>query len=226
MQLVAHQNALYCLHLNWSDEIETVKRWRVAAIVICLSAALWLKGDLIPLPRLPSTVAASPPVILWAWEEPEDLRSVDVRQLGVALLAERLFLGSDVRVLRRRQRILVPNRGVWAEAVVRIESVHGYVDTEILRAARVQEPLRAAALPNVRSLQVDFDATERQRLFYADWVKAHPTDPRDAELLGFAFRAMRNGCNLENSTGLRRQVFETLHTRYPPIGLGQTLSDI
>jgi hypothetical protein len=48
-----------------------------------------------------------------------------------------------------------------------------------------------------------------------DWVKAHPTDPRDPELLGFAFRAMRNGCNLENSTGLRRQVFQTLHAGYP-----------
>jgi hypothetical protein len=100
-------------------------------MVICLNAALWLKGDFIPRPRLPSTAAASPPVILWAWEEPEDLRSVDVHQVGVAFLAERLFLGSDVQVLRRRQRILVPN-GVWAEAVVRIESVHGYVDTESL----------------------------------------------------------------------------------------------
>jgi hypothetical protein len=167
MQLVAHQNALYCVHLNWCDEIETVKRWRVAAMVICLSAALWLKGDFIPRPRLLSTAAASPPVILWAWEEPEDLRGVDVHQVGVAFLAERLFLGSDVQVLRRRQRILVPD-GVWAEAVVRIESVHGYVDTETLRAATAHELLRAAALPNVRSLQVDFDATERQRLFYAD----------------------------------------------------------
>ena len=31
------------------------------------------------------------------------------------------------------------------------------------------------------------------------WVKAHSSDPRAAELLGFAFRAMRNGCNLERT---------------------------
>jgi hypothetical protein len=47
------------------------------------------------------------------------------------------------------------------------------------------------------------------------WVKTHPKDPRGAELLGFAFRAMRNGCNLEKSTGLRRDVFNTLHAKYP-----------
>jgi hypothetical protein len=46
------------------------------------------------------------------------------------------------------------------------------------------------------------------------WAKAHPRDPRGAELLGFAFRAMRNGCNLEKSYGLRREVFDTLHAQY------------
>jgi hypothetical protein len=47
------------------------------------------------------------------------------------------------------------------------------------------------------------------------WIKAHPTDPRNAEVLGFALRAMRNGCNLEKSYDLKRQVFTLLHTRYP-----------
>ena len=47
------------------------------------------------------------------------------------------------------------------------------------------------------------------------WVKAHPKDPRNSELLGFALRAMRNGCNLEKSYTLKREVFNLLHTRYP-----------
>jgi hypothetical protein len=46
------------------------------------------------------------------------------------------------------------------------------------------------------------------------WAKAHPGDPRGAELLGFAFRAMRNGCNLEQVAGLRHEVFNTLHAKY------------
>jgi hypothetical protein len=46
------------------------------------------------------------------------------------------------------------------------------------------------------------------------WVKTHPKDHRNSEVLGFAFRAMRNGCNLEKSTALKREVFTTLHTKY------------
>jgi hypothetical protein len=47
------------------------------------------------------------------------------------------------------------------------------------------------------------------------WVKAHPKDPRNSELLGFALRAMRNGCNLEKSFALKREIFKLLHSRYP-----------
>jgi hypothetical protein len=47
------------------------------------------------------------------------------------------------------------------------------------------------------------------------WVNAHPKDPRAPEVLGFAFRAMRNGCNLEKAYTLRRDVFALLHKNYP-----------
>jgi hypothetical protein len=56
------------------------------------------------------------------------------------------------------------------------------------------------------------------------WVKAHPKDPRAPELLGFAFRAMRNGCNLENSSPLRHEVFDALHTAYPNSEWGRRYS--
>ena len=46
------------------------------------------------------------------------------------------------------------------------------------------------------------------------WVRTHPDDSRNPEVLGFAFRAMRNGCNLEKSTTLRREVFNVLHKEY------------
>lgn len=58
------------------------------------------------------------------------------------------------------------------------------------------------------------DAPEYFGMRTLAWVKAHPSDSRGAELLGFAFRAMRNGCNLESSSGLRHEVFNMLHTRY------------
>jgi hypothetical protein len=46
------------------------------------------------------------------------------------------------------------------------------------------------------------------------WVRAHPKDERDPEVLGFAFRAMRNGCNLEKSYTLRQEVFDVLHSKF------------
>jgi hypothetical protein len=47
------------------------------------------------------------------------------------------------------------------------------------------------------------------------WVKANPNDPRAAQLLGFAFRALRNSCDLEDANPQRRQIFDLLHARYP-----------
>ena len=46
------------------------------------------------------------------------------------------------------------------------------------------------------------------------WARAHPHDTRNAQLLGLAFRAMRNGCNLEASTGARREIFDLLQRDY------------
>jgi hypothetical protein len=48
-----------------------------------------------------------------------------------------------------------------------------------------------------------------------DWVRNHPQDARNAEVLGFAFRAMRNGCNIEDLVPLRHDVFNLLHKDYP-----------
>jgi hypothetical protein len=147
-----------------------VSGWRVAAAVGCLGAALALKGDAGAGRRLPLRVGAAPTVMLWAWEEPEDLRLLDTRRAGVAFLADRVFLGQDVLVVPRRQSIHVPE-GIWAEAVVRIETRSGFKDTEKLRSETAQAVLRAAALEKIRGVQVDFDATASQRAFYADVLR-------------------------------------------------------
>jgi hypothetical protein len=76
------------------------------------------------------------------------------------------------------------------------------------------EMASAASAEEARILQVG-DAPAFFGRETLAWVKAHPADPRNAELLGFTFRAMRNGCNLEASTAARRQVYKLLRTRYP-----------
>jgi hypothetical protein len=118
----------------------------VAVVLMGLCAAVGLRGDARPdrVPTAPGHLAAAaPPMMIWAWEEPEDLRSVDVRRVGVAFLAERVFLGRDVKVAARRQRILAPD-GVYAVAVVRVEAVRGFVDSNSLRAETADAVLRAA----------------------------------------------------------------------------------
>jgi hypothetical protein len=58
-----------------------------------------------------------------------------------------------------------------------------------------------------------------------EWVRTHPGDARNAEVVGFAFRAMRNGCNLEKTGPLRREVFNVLHKNYPNSSWAKTYSE-
>ncbi len=43
------------------------------------------------------------------------------------------------------------------------------------------------------------------------WVKAHPHDPHNAQLLDFTARAMRNGCNLEQTYTLHKKIDALRH---------------
>ena len=148
-----------------------MKPWRLAMTISCLAAAFHLHGDsttprhlrlIKPLP--------GPPLILWAWEEPEDLRTLDPARAGVAFLAERIFLGASPQFIPRHQPIAVPDH-IDATAVVRIETHPGFRDSESLRALTTRELLRVAALPRTRAFQIDFDATKSQQPFYADVLR-------------------------------------------------------
>lgn len=116
------------------------------------------------------SAGAAPATILWAWEEHEDLRAIDLQRIGVAFLAERVFLGETVQVYPRRQSILVSDRA-YAVAVIRLEAASGFVDSDELRAETADAVLRAATLPAIRGIQVDFDAAASQRQFYADVLR-------------------------------------------------------
>ena len=47
------------------------------------------------------------------------------------------------------------------------------------------------------------------------WQRAYPNDPRAPELLGQAFRVVRNACRDKTSTDVEHQLFLTLHSKYP-----------
>jgi hypothetical protein len=47
------------------------------------------------------------------------------------------------------------------------------------------------------------------------WVKEHPVDPHDADMIGFAMRAVRNACRSKNTADLNHQLFDVLHRQFP-----------
>lgn len=108
-----------------------------------------------------------PPVILWAWERPEDLRFVDPRETGVAYLAKTITLRGDKVVMRPRLQPLQLAPGTKVVAVVRIETDRTEVPS--LSSSQLQQTVREIRNTAASSvLQLDFDATVSQRNFYRD----------------------------------------------------------
>jgi hypothetical protein len=119
---------------------------------------------LTPQPR--TFPAAMPATVLWAWEEPEDLTTLDPTRAGVAYLAESLTL-SDHVTRRPRFQPLRTAVGASVMAVVRIQASPTFYDSATLRTATVEALAKVATQPHVHAFQIDFDATESQRPFYS-----------------------------------------------------------
>lgn len=111
-----------------------------------------------------------PGKFLWAWERPEDLRFINPDQYGVAFLAQTINMESDhVTPQKRRQTLEVPP-GTYMIAVTRIEtrketSRRPKFDVSAISkiAFLVKNTLE---LPEVKAVQIDFDAVTSERQFY------------------------------------------------------------
>ncbi|GAB6139439.1 hypothetical protein JCM14076_01680 [Methylosoma difficile] len=113
-----------------------------------------------------------PPLILWAWERPEDLRFLDGKNIGVAFLAQTLQLNGDgiVRVPRRQPLKVSPSTPLMA--VTRIENA-GEQPAALSSAQRQQlvaTVLTTLALKNVTAVQIDYDAKVSERGFYRQFL--------------------------------------------------------
>ena len=111
-----------------------------------------------------------PPIVLWAWERPEDLQFIDTNRFGVAFLAQTLTLKGDDVMLARRHQPLKISPSTRLIAVTRIESqkITGQRPalsmTQRERVAKLV--LRTLELDQVSAIQVDFDAVSSERDFY------------------------------------------------------------
>jgi hypothetical protein len=112
-----------------------------------------------------------PPVMLWAWERPEDLSFVDPQTTGVAYLAKTITLHDDKVVVRPRLQPLQLAQGTRLVAVVRIESDRREVPS--LSASQVKQAAKeiSGLAHRVALVQIDFDATVSERNFYRELLQ-------------------------------------------------------
>jgi hypothetical protein len=111
-----------------------------------------------------------PKKILWAWERPEDLRFIDANEFGVAFLAQTIHLEKDSVIPDRRKQPLEILPGTYLIAVTRIETQHDTFRRPTFDPKMVSEVAKLIRgtldLPDVKALQVDFDAMASERSFY------------------------------------------------------------
>lgn len=111
-----------------------------------------------------------PPKILWAWERPEDLRFLDPKEFGVAFLAQTIFLEKDNVTPKQRRQPLEVSSETYMIAVTRIETNKDGTKRPTFSPEMAN---KAAALikntldlPDVKAVQIDFDAVVSERGFY------------------------------------------------------------
>jgi hypothetical protein len=104
--------------------------------------------------------------MLWAWETPEDLRGLDAGRSGVAYLARELLLGKGQEVRSRRQRLLLP-ANVFLMPVVRMETTPAFRWQDANLPSIAAQIAEVAKAPNIRAVQVDFDARASERPYYS-----------------------------------------------------------
>ena len=122
----------------------------------------------------PQLASAMPPRMLWAWERPEDLRFLDPNQFGVAFLAQTIYLEKEIVRPNRRKQPLELAPGAYLVAVTRIETQRDNFRRPVFdakMAAEVAKLIRGTLdRPEVKGVQVDFDAMASERNFYREMM--------------------------------------------------------
>ncbi len=140
---------------------------RSMLILALLLLTLPIRSELID-GRTPIAIRHIPRLVLWAWERPEDLRFINPEDTAVAFLAETIHLqAGDAAIRPRFQPLQVPNK-TKLMAVTRIEAAPYPALNHNQIAQSVAAIVKSSSMPRVVAVQVDFDATASQRVFYRD----------------------------------------------------------
>ncbi len=113
-----------------------------------------------------------PPVVVWAWERPENLESLDPQKVAVAFLAQTLILRNDEVEFRPRRQPLKVSPAIKLIAVTRIEPAKNTSNRPLLSGSQNDQLItlisKTLELKNVVAIQVDFDAAVSERQFYRE----------------------------------------------------------
>ncbi|PYS21065.1 MAG: hypothetical protein DMF72_18665 [Acidobacteria bacterium] len=116
-----------------------------------------------------------PSIVLWAWERPEDLRTLDSKLFAVAFLAQTLTLRGDEVLFTPRHQPLNVSPDAKLMAVTRIESQKTTGQRAALSETQKQKLVslivNTAGLGNVSAIQIDFDAASSERDFYRSLLR-------------------------------------------------------
>jgi hypothetical protein len=152
-----------------------MKRSRQFALLIISSVLLGASASCHRTPRNRLNETQFPAVVLWAWERPEDLRSIDTQRFGVAFLAQTLVLKGDDVTLSPRHQPLEVSPETKLMAVTRIESSKTTGQRAALsdaqRSKLVSLVMRTLQLNRVGAIQIDFDAASSEREFYRQFLQ-------------------------------------------------------
>jgi hypothetical protein len=123
---------------------------------------------------LPASAVELPNKVLWAWKRPEDLSYIDSKEFGIAyLFCHARLRGDETRLEWRNQPLKAP-RDAAMVPVMRIDTdlrapcAYSQRQIKTLVAAITS----VAQLPRVAQIQIDFDATQTERRFYATLLEA------------------------------------------------------
>ena len=122
----------------------------------------------------PKTNNEMPQKILWAWERAEDLRFIDPKEIGVAFLAQTLFLENNEVVYKPRRQPLEIAPETYLIAVSRIETSKIGGKRPPFSPEQLEKIVNLVKgtleLPNVKAVQIDFDAVGSERKFYREFI--------------------------------------------------------
>src|SRR5215813_882532 len=123
----------------------------------CAVLALLLLSPSYALPEH-ARIARLPPLMLWAWERPEDLRGLHP-SVGVAFLAQSIAIsGTRCTLQPRRQPLRISASPLVAVTRIEVDPNTALSLDRDRLSSLATAIVRTSSLPRVIGLQIDFDA--------------------------------------------------------------------